>query len=135
MPENGLRVFGDVVLLALEQHADNAAEAASGLIGALRERAREGDDVLADQLGALLATGVIPGLRPLAVSLDELVVPLVDDQRDDRRQSPGLGMVALRGCRLAPRLTRHFCKVNALDNLPFVRLIPHFTLSFVGSYR
>jgi hypothetical protein len=57
VPENGLQVYGDLVLLALEQHADNAAEAAGDLIGALRERDWEGDDVLADQLGALLTTG------------------------------------------------------------------------------
>ncbi len=79
VPENGLQVFGDVVLLALEQHADNAAEAAGGLIGALRERAWEGDDVLADQLSALLATGVIPGLKPLPVNLDELAGVLEGD--------------------------------------------------------
>jgi hypothetical protein len=78
-PENGLQVFGDVVLLALEQHADNAAAAADGLIGALRERGWEGDDVLADQLGTLLATGVIPDLKPLAVSLDELAGVLEGD--------------------------------------------------------
>jgi len=79
VPENGLQVFGDVVLLALEQHADNAAEAAGSLIGALRERAWEGDDVLADQLGALLATGAIPGLKPLPVNLDELAGVLEGD--------------------------------------------------------
>lgn len=44
-PENGLQVFGDIVLLALERRADNAAEAADGLIDALRERVWEGDDV------------------------------------------------------------------------------------------
>lgn len=79
VPENGLQVFGDFVLLALEQHADDAAEAAGGLIGALRERDWEGDDVLAHQLGALLATGVIPDLKPLAVSLDELAGVLEGD--------------------------------------------------------
>jgi hypothetical protein len=78
-PENGLQVFGDFVLLALEQHSDNAAEAAGKLIGALRERDWEGDDVLADQLGALVTTGVIPDLKPLAVSLDELAGVLEGD--------------------------------------------------------
>jgi hypothetical protein len=78
-PENGLQVFGDWVLLALEQHADNAAEAAGNLIGALRERDWEGDDVLADQLEALLTTGDIPGLKPLPVSLDELAGVLEGD--------------------------------------------------------
>jgi hypothetical protein len=79
VPENGLQAFGDLVLLALEQHADNAAKAAVGLISALRERAWEGDDVLADQLGALLATGVISDLKPLPVSLDELAGVLEGD--------------------------------------------------------
>lgn len=79
VPENGLQVYGDLVLLALEQHADNAAEAAGDLIGALRERDWEGDDVLADQLGALLTTGGIPGLKPLPVSLDELAGVLEGD--------------------------------------------------------
>lgn len=78
-PENGLQVFGDLVLLALEQHADNAAEAADALISALRERAWEGDDVLADQLGALLATGAVPGLKPLPVNLGELAGVLEGD--------------------------------------------------------
>jgi hypothetical protein len=79
VPENGLQVFGDLVLLALEQHADNAAQAAGDLIGALRERGWEGDDVLADQLGALLTTGSIPDLKPLPVSLDELAGVLEGD--------------------------------------------------------
>ena len=79
VPANGLQVFGDLVLLALEQHADNAAEAAGGLIDALGERDWEGDDVLADQLGALVATGVIAGLKPLPVSLDELAGVLEGD--------------------------------------------------------
>jgi hypothetical protein len=79
VPENGLQVFGDLVLLALEQHADNAAQAAGDLIGALRERDWEGDDVLADQLEALLTTGDIPDLKPLPVSLDELAGVLEGD--------------------------------------------------------
>lgn len=79
VPENGLQVFGDLVLLALEQHADNAARVAGDLVGALRDRDWEGDDVLADQLGALLTTGVIAGLKPLPVSLDELAGVLEGD--------------------------------------------------------
>src|ERR1700750_912909 len=62
-PENGLQAFGDWVLAALEQHADGAAEAARRMIGALRERGWEGDDVLADQLDALLGGGAMPHLR------------------------------------------------------------------------
>lgn len=99
VPENGLQVFGDLALVALEQHADNAARAAGDLIGALREREREGEDVLADQLGALLATGVVAGLRPLPVSLDELAGVLEGDpvQGGGRIE---LARAGLAGCRL-----------------------------------
>lgn len=78
-PENGLQSFGDWVLAALEQHADGAAEAARLMIAALRERDWEGDDVLADQLAALLGSGVMPDLRPLGVDLDELADILEGD--------------------------------------------------------
>ena len=64
-PENGLQTFGDWVLAALEQHAGGAAEAARRVVTALRERDSEGDDVLADQLDALLGSGAMPYLRPL----------------------------------------------------------------------
>lgn len=65
VPENGLQVFGDWVLAALEQHADGADEGARLIIAALRERDWEGDGVLADQLDALLGSGAILDLRPL----------------------------------------------------------------------
>jgi|SRR5579864_1661988 len=71
-PENGLQSFGDWVLAALEQHADGAAEAARLMIAALWERDWEGDDVLADQLDALLGSSAMSDLRPLRVDLDEL---------------------------------------------------------------
>ena len=79
VPENGLQVFGDWVLAALEQHADGAAEAARLMIAALRERDWEGDDVLADQFDALLGSGAMPDLRPLQVDLDELASILEGD--------------------------------------------------------
>jgi hypothetical protein len=79
VPENGLQSFGDWVLAALEQHADGAAEAAHPMVAALRERDWEGDDVLADQLDALLESGVMPDLRPLPVDLDELAGILEGD--------------------------------------------------------
>ncbi len=69
VPGNGLQAFGDWVLAALEQHADGAAEAARLMIGALRERDWEGDDVLADQFDALLGSSAMPDLRPLPVDL------------------------------------------------------------------
>jgi hypothetical protein len=78
-PENGLQAFGDWVLTALEQHADGAAEAARSMIAALRQRDWEGDDVLADQLDALLGSGAMPDLRPLPVDLDELAGLLEGD--------------------------------------------------------
>src|ERR1051325_6648781 len=65
VPENGLQVFGDLVLAPLEQHADGAADAARHMVAALRERDWEGDDVLADQLDASLGSGAMPDLRPL----------------------------------------------------------------------
>jgi hypothetical protein len=49
------------------------------MIAALRERDWEGDDVLADQLDALLGSGVMPDLRPLPVDLDELAGILEGD--------------------------------------------------------
>jgi hypothetical protein len=72
MPENGLQTLGDWVLAALEQHADSAASAARAMVAALRERDWEGDVELADQLDALLASGVIPDLRPLPLDLEQL---------------------------------------------------------------
>jgi len=79
VPENSLQAFGDWVLAALEQHADGAAEAARLMIAALRERDWDGDDVLADQLDALLEGGAMPDLRPLPVDLDELAGILEGD--------------------------------------------------------
>jgi Uncharacterised protein family (UPF0158) len=49
------------------------------MVAALRERDWEGDDVLADQLEALLRNGVIPDFRPLPVDLDELAGILEGD--------------------------------------------------------
>jgi hypothetical protein len=49
------------------------------MIAALRERGWEGDDVLTDQLDALLGSGVLPDLRPLPVDLDELAGILEGD--------------------------------------------------------
>jgi hypothetical protein len=79
VPENGLQAFGDWVLAALEQQAGGAAEAAGRMAAALRERDWEGDDVLADQLDALLEGGAMPDLRPLPVDLDELAGILEGD--------------------------------------------------------
>jgi Uncharacterised protein family (UPF0158) len=80
--ENGLQAFGDWVLAAIEQHADGAAETARLMIAALRDRDWEGDDVLADQVDALLGSGVVADLRPLPVDLDELAGLLEGDPMD-----------------------------------------------------
>jgi hypothetical protein len=49
------------------------------VVTALRERYWEGDDVLADQLEALLRSGAMPDLCPLRVDLDELAGILEGD--------------------------------------------------------
>jgi len=79
VPEHGLQAFGDWVLAALGQPADGAAETARLLMAALRGRDWEGDDVLADQLDALLGSSAMPDLRPLRVDLDELAGILEGD--------------------------------------------------------
>jgi Uncharacterised protein family (UPF0158) len=79
VPENGLQAFGDWVLAALGQYADGTAAAARRVVTALRERYWEGDDVLADQLEALLRSGAMPDLCPLRVDLDELAGILEGD--------------------------------------------------------
>jgi uncharacterized protein UPF0158 len=79
VPDPGLQAFGDWVLATVEQYADGAAEAARRMVAALRERGWEGDDVLADQLDALLGSGAMPDLRPLPVDLDELAGILEGD--------------------------------------------------------
>ena len=79
VPEHGLQAFGDWVLAVLGQHADGAAETARLLMAALRGRDWEGDDVLADQLDALLGSSAMPDLRPLRVDLDELAGILEGD--------------------------------------------------------
>lgn len=72
VPQDGLQAVGDWVLAALEQRSEGATEAALRMVPALRDRNWDGDDVLADQLDAFLGSGVIAGLRPLPVDLEEL---------------------------------------------------------------
>ena len=54
------------------QRVDRAAELARGLVVGLRQRGWDGDDELADQLDALLASRPAPMLRALPVDLEEL---------------------------------------------------------------
>jgi hypothetical protein len=98
-----LQIGGDGLLVAVSQRADGASELATEWVELLRERDREGDAELADQLEAGLGAAPTPMLRPLPVDLDQLadvlegdpsspggridlttgdVVPLFDDQLD-----------------------------------------------------
>ena len=58
------------------------------MVTALRDRSWEGDDVLADQLDALLGGGAMPDLRPLPVHLDELAGVLEGDPLYGGRANP-----------------------------------------------
>lgn len=87
IPADSLQLAGDGLLGALDQEADGAPELARELVKMLDERDWPGDDVLADQLNALV--GAEPAsmsakearsLRPLAVDLDELASILEGDE-------------------------------------------------------
>ncbi len=90
MPETVLQLTGDGLLVALAQRIDGAAELATAVSAALRERWGEGDDDLADQLDAALGTAPAPLLQPLPVDLEELSSvlegdPVLTGGRLDRR--------------------------------------------------
>jgi hypothetical protein len=74
-----LQLGGDGLLVALGQGVDGARPLASRCAAALRERAWEGDDHLADQLEAALGQRPAPLLRPLPVDLEELADVLEGD--------------------------------------------------------
>lgn len=67
-----LQLIGDGLIHALTEQIEGAAELAADCIAALAERDWPGDTELGEQLQALLGTGPIPLLRPLAVDLAEL---------------------------------------------------------------
>ena len=79
VPVAVLQLAGDGLLVALDQHGEGAAEVASAVSAALRERSNEGDPELADQLDAALGTAPTPMLRPLPVDLDDLSSALEGD--------------------------------------------------------
>ncbi len=81
-PGDHLQLAGDSVLIALDRGVSEAAELARTLVAPLRERGWEGDEELADQLAARLATGPAPELRPLPVDLEELSDVLEGDPRN-----------------------------------------------------
>ena len=72
LPGDALQLIGDGLLVASILHTSGAADLAVACERALRERDWDGDDGLADQLGALIGTGPTPLLRPLPVDLEEL---------------------------------------------------------------
>jgi hypothetical protein len=77
--DDSLQLAGDGVSAALMQRVDGAPELARNLVVALRHRGWDGDDELADQLGALLGSGPAPMLRALAVDLEDLAGILEGD--------------------------------------------------------
>ncbi len=79
VPAAVLQLAGDALLIALEQHVEGAAELATAVSAALRERWYEGDEELADRLDAALGTAPASMLRPLPVDLEELASVLEGD--------------------------------------------------------
>ena len=79
LTEDVLQLAGDGLLGAVAQGVPDAATLAAHCAAALRRRAWEGDDELADQLEAILNLGATPMLRPLPVDLEELASLLEGD--------------------------------------------------------
>ena len=79
LPLDALQLIGDGLLVALALQTQGAADLAVACMRALAQRGWDGDDVLADQLGAMLGTGPTPLLRPLSVDLEELAGVLEGD--------------------------------------------------------
>ncbi len=79
LPGDALQWIGDGLVVALALQTQGAADLAGACAQALRQRGWDGDDELADQLGALLGTGPTPLLRPLPVDLEELAGVLEGD--------------------------------------------------------
>lgn len=79
LPGDALQLIGDGLMVAVALQARGAADLAVACVRALTERGWDGDDELADQLGAVLGTGPTPLLRPLPVDLGELAGVLEGD--------------------------------------------------------
>ncbi|MEJ2871654.1 UPF0158 family protein [Actinomycetospora sp. OC33-EN08] len=78
-PWEYLQIGGDGLLLALVQRVGGAAELAERWVEMLRERDREGDAELADQIEARLGRAPSPMLRPLTIDLEQLADVLEGD--------------------------------------------------------
>ncbi len=79
LTDDVLQLAGDGLLDAVKQGTPEAAELAAQCAAALRERAWEGDEKLADQLDAILNVRATPMLRPLPVDLEQLASLLEGD--------------------------------------------------------
>jgi hypothetical protein len=79
LPGDALQLIGGGLVVALAGQTQGAADLAVACVGALRERGWDGDDELADHLGALLGSSATPLLRPLSVDLEELAGVLEGD--------------------------------------------------------
>jgi hypothetical protein len=77
--DDALQLAGDGLVVALAQEVDRAPELARRFVEALRERAWDGDDLLAERLEAALGDGPLPLLRPVPVDLEELSETLEGD--------------------------------------------------------
>lgn len=84
-PPESMQLVGDGLLDAVRSGVPGAAEEARRCAGALQERGWSGDDLLAGALAAAVGGGPDPGLRPVAVDLDQLGAALEASQSD----SPG----------------------------------------------
>jgi hypothetical protein len=72
-PPHRLQTIGDVLIPPLAAHIDGAADVARRCVTELLTRGWEGDLELVEQIDAASTTGVVQGLQPLLVDLDELV--------------------------------------------------------------
>jgi hypothetical protein len=101
---DALQLIGDGLAVALALQTQGAADLAVACARALRERGWDGDDELADQLGALLGTDLTPLLWPLPVDLEELAGVLEGDP------TFGGGRVDLRTGQVWPQATIDYAR-------------------------
>jgi hypothetical protein len=79
LTDDVLQLAGDGLLGAVSRGVQEGAGLAAQCVAALRGRAWEGDEELADQLVAMLNQGPTPTLRPLPVDLEQLASILGGD--------------------------------------------------------